>query len=106
MTPAELRQLALAATGPFDDDDDGCRRCGEGFEVGRGLDPSAYCNTCAQELVIEIGGYLSVCADVIDAADAMRGALKKGDCPCSTCKQYRSRMSNAYDAARAKLGER
>lgn len=35
--------------------DDECARCGEVFDIPVGLDPSKYCNLCAQVLVEERG---------------------------------------------------
>jgi hypothetical protein len=36
------------------DDDIDCRRCGQTMTLGDGLEPTDYCNLCAQELVEEL----------------------------------------------------
>jgi hypothetical protein len=56
---------AAEACAPKEHEDDICAECGEMFTVDDGLDPSDFCDLCAQSIVTEI-------------ASAVRAAREKG----------------------------
>lgn len=42
-----------------------CERCGDIFEIGDGLEPTVYCDLCAQVLVEELRGLLRECEPAV-----------------------------------------
>jgi hypothetical protein len=48
---AALEKIGTKVAEQTDDEDLVCRRCGDGYHLGDGLEPTPYCNGCAHALI-------------------------------------------------------